>query len=385
MKRAFLILLGLLLLYGCSSNKGVVKEDALSRPSVETYWRIKLSSRLKWRPFKFRRQTARPLIEDGRLFIGTIEGRFFAFDLKKKVRLWEVKTHGPVESVPATDGKSVFFGTSKGRIYAIRISTGKEEWSHQLKAPVVAAPLILGKRIFFKTVNGDIYAFNKESGEQLWVYTVEIPKGPYVRDYTSPVPFGKRILSYTPEGTILFIDPDTGLDRSRIRVTKGKEGLHTPNQPVVDRGLIYVTDEDGNLLVFDERGRRIWQSRGLKIFKFTLSNNLILILTQGGEVVAINKVTGRTEWRRRVLKGTPTGIEASDRLVLVSSIYRSSPFEIKLLSTTKGYLDILDLGSGKRIFTYEIDSGGPVQSVLSGERIASLTDNGTLHILTINQ
>lgn len=387
-KKHLLILLLSITLSACSSFQKMSKKDQSpglkgSEPTIEPYWKVRITSRLKWRPFSFRRQTARPSIKDGILFVGNLEGLFSALDINKKKTLWEFKAIGPIESAPAVEDGIVFFGTSEGMFYALRAEDGREEWSVQLSSPIFAAPLIEEDKVIVKASDGSIYAFDRISGKRLWTYTVETEEKPQIRDYTSPVVYENKVLFYS-RGYLIILDPESGLDISKIRITKKGDNFYLPHQPLVERNLIYTTDGDGNLIVLDKDGRKIWASKGIKIYQFLIAKDRIIITTEMGEVIALNKITGETLWHRRVSRGKPAGLCVSDGLVAVVSTYKTSLFDISFLSTTDGYMDIFDLKRGRRLWTYKVESGISAPPVATPDRIVFLTENGILHIFEIS-
>jgi outer membrane protein assembly factor BamB len=89
---------------------------------------------------------ASPAVGNGRVFVGSYSGRFFAFDAPTGDVLWSFKANGQISGSATVIGDVVYFATLKQRTYALNVRTGKLLWSYPdgKYTPTVAE----GKRLF---------------------------------------------------------------------------------------------------------------------------------------------------------------------------------------------------------------------------------------------
>jgi outer membrane protein assembly factor BamB len=126
--------------------------------------------------FQSRGFYAAPAIAWGRVFIGGLDGRMYAFGQRTGRLLWTHGVSGSVYSSAALWHRSVFAGSFHGGLYALDAATGKVEWqfdppgSHVLGSPTVIAGLV-----YFATREGTTYALNAATGKVAWSF----PDGQY--------------------------------------------------------------------------------------------------------------------------------------------------------------------------------------------------------------
>ncbi len=135
-------------------------------------------------------------IADGKLFLGSMEGKLVALDISSGARLWSVsvplggqsQTGGgagcgaPAASVaiygtPVVSGEMVYVGgyvaqgsLSQGKVYAF----GQDEprWAHPpgegyLNGPVVGGLVVSRGRVYFGAADGKVYALDAADGHKL--------------------------------------------------------------------------------------------------------------------------------------------------------------------------------------------------------------------------
>lgn len=140
---------------------------------------------------------ATPIVIDGRMYTIAPDNNVFALDAKTGSILWrytpkldpivtEVFYGAASRGVTVGRGK-VFVGTLDGRFVALDQMTGKELWATQLTRPrdeygalFSSPPQLAGSILFGGTTGGDqpvlgkIYAVDADTGKRVW--TFEIPK-----------------------------------------------------------------------------------------------------------------------------------------------------------------------------------------------------------------
>lgn len=148
-------------------------------------------------------QTGTPLYIDGVIYVSTAWSKVYAFDARSGKTLWEYNPHTPGQwirnvccgivnrGIAAWNGK-IFIGTLDGRLVAIDAKTGQEKWSTMTidqkkhysitSAPRVAkGKVLIGESGGEYGVRGYLSAYDAETGKMDWrFYTVpQNTKGPF--------------------------------------------------------------------------------------------------------------------------------------------------------------------------------------------------------------
>lgn len=110
-----------------------------------------------------------PVIENGILYTGTVDGTLFAIDLAKQAVLWSFKGDGQNASIwgtPVITANSVFIGDENGDIYAVAKQDGTALWPTPFAAgsSVISSGVALDDKVVFATSTGKIFSIdeNKE-------------------------------------------------------------------------------------------------------------------------------------------------------------------------------------------------------------------------------
>jgi outer membrane protein assembly factor BamB len=122
-----------------------------------------------------------PAVAYDRVFIGSTDGKVYAFGAKTGHRLWSRSTGGYVYSSPAVWNERVFFGSYSGTFYALDAGTGEPDWTFHAGGPISGSPVVVGDVVYFSTLksahlkNGRTYALSARTGKELWSF----PDGKY--------------------------------------------------------------------------------------------------------------------------------------------------------------------------------------------------------------
>ena len=127
-------------------------------------------------------------------------------------------------SEAAIDAKLVIVKTNSGELIALDKDTGSIEWSYRSKLPLLtvrgsSSPVIVDDKIYTSFDNGRLGVFDLNSGFPLWDGAISYVKG----------------------------------------VSELENLIDADSPPVVEGGLIYSTNYQGNLNIFDiAQKRSVW-------------------------------------------------------------------------------------------------------------------------------
>ncbi|MBV8480707.1 MAG: PQQ-binding-like beta-propeller repeat protein, partial [Actinobacteria bacterium] len=122
-----------------------------------------------------------PAVAYGRVYIGSTDGKVYAFGAATGHRLWSHSTGGYVYSSPAVSNHLVLAGSYSGRFVALDAGTGEADWTFHAGGPISGSSVVVGSVVYFSTLhethlkNGRTYALNVNTGKLLWTF----PDGKY--------------------------------------------------------------------------------------------------------------------------------------------------------------------------------------------------------------
>jgi uncharacterized repeat protein (TIGR01451 family) len=129
----------------------------------------------KWYEVPFASR-AQPVVADGRLFIGGLDGVMYARDAQTGAPLWTFATGGPIRHSAAVYEGRVFFGSHDGMVYALDAAQGTLDWQFQTGGGIVTAPAVADDTVYIGSTDGVFYALDTDDGSMRWAgYDVGVP------------------------------------------------------------------------------------------------------------------------------------------------------------------------------------------------------------------
>jgi len=176
---------------------------------------------------------AQPIIADGVIYQGVMNGEMHAIDANTGTARWIVRPGGPIPHTAAVYGDRVYFGSLDGSVYALSTADGRTVWESSTGGPVMSAPAVVGGRLYVGSNDGNLYALNAATGTELW--RVETG-GPVV---SSPAVAGGHVYFGSEDLVARCVDAVTGA--SIWATPLHGAGMHNTH-PVVS--------DDGNVVIF---------------------------------------------------------------------------------------------------------------------------------------
>lgn len=227
--------------------------------------------------------TSSPLVLNGRVYIGSGDGKIYALDARSGKIAWSFATSGRVRSSPASDGKTVYAGSFDGHMVALDARNGKLRWSfHTLGTPVFpvgsiqSSPTLSSGLVYFGARDFNLYAVDAKTGKEVWHQSVKnswVPSTPAVSDgrvYVGSAD-GRALFAYEamtgkplwnrPLDNLIFSSPVVASDQVYIATMGGTvfslksvSGQITGytltedrvlSTPWIENGILYFGDNDG--------------------------------------------------------------------------------------------------------------------------------------------
>ena len=111
---------------------------------------------------------AQPIVYQGKVMVGDLEGRIYCLALEDGRTLWTGENPGGTSATLAAVGELAVATAIPGAITALDINTGKRRWRLETDKAITSSPLVLSDIIFTGCHDGSVYAVEAASGKMLW-------------------------------------------------------------------------------------------------------------------------------------------------------------------------------------------------------------------------
>jgi outer membrane protein assembly factor BamB len=155
-----------------------------------------------------------PLVHDGRVYVGSINGMMFALDAASGREVWRTGTLDSVRGSPVVAGDSLYFGSWDDHVYAVELATGKLKWRSDTGGIVQSTPVVAEGRVIVGSRSAALVALDAQSGKEMWRYAM--PGGSWVE--SSPI----------QADDTLYVGSSDALSASAIRAADGTRIWETP-------------------------------------------------------------------------------------------------------------------------------------------------------------
>jgi len=134
---------------------------------------LSLNRELRWR-FRARRGIlAAPVIDNGLVFVGSLDGNFSALDLRSGWAAWRYRAGGGIVSTAAIKDDLVFFGSVDSNVYAMDAEDGRVVWKYETEGQVTGSPAVYNDALYIGGVDHALYCLDVKTGTLRWRYQTE--------------------------------------------------------------------------------------------------------------------------------------------------------------------------------------------------------------------
>jgi outer membrane protein assembly factor BamB len=295
-----------------------------------------------------------PIVVGKRLYFIDNDGVYVALDAETGKVVWKKQLASLNASSPAFY-KGVLYSVSlePQQALAVRARDGKVLWRKGLSSRAESSPLVVRNRMFFGDEGGQFYALDTKDGSSIWETDLEgsVKAAPaladgtiYVGDYG-----GSMNAMRISDGHLLWQTSDLGTGIA------GSGRFYST--PAVAFGRVYAGNVDDRVYSFDEKtGEIAWTfSAGDYVYSGVAAADTkgtgptVYFGSHDRNVYAVDAKTGKQRWAEHA------GGQISGPATVVGDVVYVSTFSG---NSTIG----LDLGSGRRVFSYDDGEYGPVVS-----------------------
>ena len=263
-----------------------------------------------------------------------------------------------------------------GNVMALNQEDGFLLWSKNVMGEVLSPPAIDAQFVIVKTGSGDLLALDKNSGEIKWSYRSKLP-ALTIRGSSSPVIYENKVFASFDNGRLGVFQLSSGFTiwDGAISYMSGSSELEnlidSDSSPLIDNGLVYTTNYQGNLNIFDlVQKRSVWESEVSSFFQPLLIKGLVVVVESDSTIKSITSRTLEESWSSEEYRNRETSNATSfDNYIVIGD--------------SEGYIHIIDPLNGKTVGRERL-SKKPIKRIISRSNNFYVVDEGfNLYSLSI--
>ena len=347
---------------GCPAGTGR-SAAALSLPLAERWHRA----------FEKTAFEATPVIADGTLYIGDLDGGFYALALASGETKWTFKTEAGFPSAAAVSTAAalplVVVGDGDGLVRAFDTATGAVQWEYATDGEISGGPTIVhdgaAARVLVGSQDASLSCLNLADGTLLWKHSIadQIRCSPTLAD-------GKVFLAGC-DGKLHVIDAATGTEQSAVPID-GPTGT----TPAAHQSRLFFGTEGGAFFCIDFGSASVaWKvapAVNAQSYRSSaaLADGLAIVGSRGKAVEAFAIADGARKWRQPVrgrVDGSPVVVheEGSQRLVA-------------LVGDSAGRIAALNATDGKPVWEFDAGGGFTSSPAVADGHVVMAAEDGTI-------
>jgi outer membrane protein assembly factor BamB len=120
-----------------------------------------------------------PAVAGGKVYVGSNDGKVYAFDPASRTELWTFQTGDQVISSPTVVNGVVYIGSADSKLYALNAFSGNEIWEFATRGPIFGAPEVVDGVVYVGSGDHTLYAVDAAAGIEKWRFSLpEDPAAP---------------------------------------------------------------------------------------------------------------------------------------------------------------------------------------------------------------
>lgn len=331
--------------------------------------------------------TAQPIIANNVIYTLDTNSKLSAFNIQNGKRIWRTDIEKEDEGESVISGgisfahNLLFITNGYDEILAVSPDNGEIQWRKRLPAPSRAAPTVIDGRVFISTIDSRLVTLSAKDGTSLWEY-IGIGETTGLLGAASPAANSDIVVPVFSSGEITALRIENGSvawSDNLASVRRYGGGLESLSDikamPVLDKGLIIAISFGGKLAAIDERtGTRVWQREISGSQTPWIAGQMLYILSSESQLIALNIANGKILWIEELARFE----DPKDR---DDPIYWSGPVMASgrlIVTGSHGYFLEIDAHSGEILRTTRTKKNVQIPPIVANDTLYLLSEDGTL-------
>ncbi|HEY1603300.1 MAG TPA: PQQ-binding-like beta-propeller repeat protein [Pirellulales bacterium] len=277
---------------------------------------------------------ATPAIVDGVVYIGGLNGYFYALDLKSGEEKWGFFSELGFRAPAAVRDGLVYVGDTEGRFVCLDAATGESKWGLSTDAEINAGANFYQNNVIIGSQNGTLYALDAKTGKEAWKYSIDN------MIQCSPTIVENRVFLAGCDSVLHIIDLDNGQ-----RVAQVEIGDPTGVTPAAVGDMVYFATQGARVFCVNWRQAKVvWtyehdKKKSPYQSSPAVGQDMVVIGGRDRMIHGLRATTGDEAWifpTKRVVDASP--VIVGDRV---------------FVGAGDGRVYGLKLASGEKVWEYE--------------------------------
>jgi outer membrane protein assembly factor BamB len=323
-----------------------------------------------------------PVIADGVVYVGDLDGTFHAVSLADGADRWSfVAKDAGFPSAAAVggpdDARLVVVGDDVGIVRAFDAGTGDVRWTYETQGEISGGPTILegpdAPRVLVGSQDASLSCLDLATGKLLWKLEIadQIRCSPTVARTSA----GDRVFLAGCDGRLHIIDVATGAETAAVPID-GPTG--TTPAALGDR--VFFGTEGGVFFGIDVvKGEVAWRAAATAAGQSyrssaAVTSGLAIVGFRGKAIEAFSVADGTRAWKRP-MRGR---VEASPAVVTATGPDAAQARSVAIVADAAGRVVALDAATGEPAWEFDAGGGFGGGAAVADGRVVLASDDGIL-------
>lgn len=300
-----------------------------------------------------------PVIADGVVYIGSLDGNLYAVNLADGAEKWRFHTELGFAAAAAVRDGFVYIGDTEGRFYCLDAATGRAKWGFEAQAEIDSSANFIGDRVLFGSQDASLYCLNAASGELVWKYTIE----DQIRCF--PTVVDNRAFVAGCDSKLHVIDLTKGEKIASVEID-----APTGTSPAVQGDFVYFGTEGNTFFCINWREARVswvYQNARAQAYRSSAAVTPATVVVGGRNklIHALDPQTGDEQWTF----ATKARVDGSP-IIVGQRVY---------VGGGDGRVYGLDLKTGANVWEYETGGRFSGSPAVAADKLLIGNEDGVLY------
>ena len=318
----------------------------------------------------------RPAYYQDSVYVAARNGVVYRIDAVSGNVLWKNDTGHPVIAATGVNEGIAVIAHDNGDVTALSVVDGELVWRSSIKRQISAIPVTGKGRVVVRTADGLVIGLDSESGNIEWQVKRAVPSLSVHGD-SMPAISGDVVLVGLSSGKLIANNVISGRDywETDISYVRGRNEMErlgdADTPPIIRRNTVFAGNYQGSVVAIQLLDAQlIWRNNISTRLPIAITNGLLVITGELGQVIALDAESGDILWRQTAFQGH--GV--SQPVIIGNRV---------IIGDLNGKVHTLDAENGSLIETRKAVSGAIIGIVQAGNQFTVYSSKGNLSTFSL--